>query len=154
MVFGEWGKLCCHYLHFSASVTVSMKTEFLYFILQGTVYFILTVGALLNWIAFIVTKRHCFLYLAVAFTISIGTYLGFFRTQIKKKFNIRVSIFFSVFVFDSSLNASFWYYSHYIKKKNWVLLFLSSLQSCNLLCNDFFKHLLWFSPSEGVLVND
>ena len=71
-----------------------MKTEFLYFILQGTVYFILTVGALLNWIAFIVTKRHCFLYLAVAFTISIGTYLGFFRTQIKKKFNIRVSIFF------------------------------------------------------------
>ncbi|GMY37175.1 cell number regulator 6 isoform X1 [Fagus crenata] len=57
--------------------------------IQGTVYFILTVGALLNWIAFIVTKRHCFLYLAVAFTISIGTYLGFFRTQIKKKFNIR-----------------------------------------------------------------
>ncbi|XP_062162562.1 protein PLANT CADMIUM RESISTANCE 12 isoform X1 [Alnus glutinosa] len=57
--------------------------------IQGTVYFILAVSALLNWVAFIVTKRHFFLYLAVAFTISLGTYLGFFRTQIKKKFNIR-----------------------------------------------------------------
>ncbi|KAM4102065.1 uncharacterized protein LOC142636666 [Castanea sativa] len=57
--------------------------------LQGMVYLIFTVGALFNWIAFIVTKHHSFLYLAVAFTISIGAYLGFFRTQIKKKFNIR-----------------------------------------------------------------
>ncbi|KAF3451592.1 hypothetical protein FNV43_RR07687 [Rhamnella rubrinervis] len=59
--------------------------------LQGTVYFILAFSTILNFIAFIVTKRNCFLYLAVAFTISIGTYLGFFRTQIKKKFNIRGS---------------------------------------------------------------
>ncbi|KAF5944952.1 hypothetical protein HYC85_019029, partial [Camellia sinensis] len=35
-------------------------------------------------IAFIVTKRNCFLYLAVVFTISIGTYLGFYSTQIRK----------------------------------------------------------------------
>ncbi|KAH7545883.1 hypothetical protein FEM48_Zijuj01G0140700 [Ziziphus jujuba var. spinosa] len=59
--------------------------------LQGTAYFVLAFGALFNCIAFIVTRRNCFLYLAVAFTISIATYLGFFRTQIKKKFNIKGS---------------------------------------------------------------
>ncbi|KAK9268230.1 hypothetical protein L1049_010673 [Liquidambar formosana] len=59
--------------------------------LQGAVYIILALSALLNCIAFIVTKRQCFLYLAVAFSLSIGTYLGFFRTQIRKKFNIRGS---------------------------------------------------------------
>jgi Cys-rich protein (TIGR01571 family) len=58
-------------------------------IIQGTVHFILVFGAFLNFIAFVVTKRNCFLYLAVGFTISIGAYLGFFRSQIKKKFNIR-----------------------------------------------------------------
>jgi Cys-rich protein (TIGR01571 family) len=47
--------------------------------------------ALLNCIAFIVTKRHFFLYLDVAFTISVGTYLGFHRTQIRKKVNIKYS---------------------------------------------------------------
>ncbi|TQD73985.1 hypothetical protein C1H46_040484 [Malus baccata] len=57
--------------------------------LQGALHLILVVLVLLNCIAFIVTKKHCFLYLAVAFTISLGTYLGYFRTQIKKKFNIR-----------------------------------------------------------------
>ncbi|KAF5475576.1 hypothetical protein F2P56_007370 [Juglans regia] len=55
---------------------------------QGSVYFILVVSALLNWIAFIVTKRHCFLYLALALTVCLGTYLGFIRAQIKKRFNI------------------------------------------------------------------
>ncbi|KAF8411253.1 hypothetical protein HHK36_003800 [Tetracentron sinense] len=62
--------------------------------IQGTVYFILAVTALLNCIAFTVSKQHYFLYLAVAFTIAAGTYLGFFRTQIRKKFNIRVHISF------------------------------------------------------------
>lgn len=61
---------------------------------QGTVYFFLAFGALLNCIAFIVSRRNCFLYLAAAFSITIGTYLGFFRMQIKKKFNIKVSYFF------------------------------------------------------------
>lgn len=55
---------------------------------QGIVYFILAATALLSCIAFIVTKRNCFLYLAVVFSISVGTYLGFYRTQIRKKFNI------------------------------------------------------------------
>ncbi|KAF2283040.1 hypothetical protein GH714_043186 [Hevea brasiliensis] len=59
--------------------------------LQGTVYYILALSALLNFIAFIITKRRCFLYLAVAFIISIGMYLSFFRTQMRKKFNIRGS---------------------------------------------------------------
>lgn len=72
-------------------------------------HFILAAAVLLNWIAFIVTKRHCFLYLALAFTLSIGTYLGFFRTQIKKKFNIRVSIL-STIVFNSSFTATLWYW--------------------------------------------
>ncbi|EXC11592.1 hypothetical protein L484_004893 [Morus notabilis] len=57
----------------------------------GTIHFILVLSALLNCIAFIVTKRNCFLYLSIAFTLSVGTYLGFFRTQMKKKFNIRGS---------------------------------------------------------------
>ncbi|KAJ7946887.1 Protein PLANT CADMIUM RESISTANCE like [Quillaja saponaria] len=34
-------------------------------------------------------SSHCYLYMAVAFTITVGTYLGFFRTQIRKKFNIK-----------------------------------------------------------------
>lgn len=59
--------------------------------LQGTIHFILVLGALFNCIAFIVTKQNCFLYLSVAFAISVGTYLGFFRTRMKKKFNIRGS---------------------------------------------------------------
>ncbi|KAM7263062.1 hypothetical protein ACFE04_000745 [Oxalis oulophora] len=58
--------------------------------LQGTVHFVLVVSALINIVAFVVTQRNCFLYLAVCFTVSIGAYLGFFRSQIKKKFNIRV----------------------------------------------------------------
>lgn len=56
--------------------------------LQGTIYFLLTASAFVNCIAFTVTRRHHFLYLAVAFILSLGAYLAFFRTQIRKKFNI------------------------------------------------------------------
>ncbi|KAG4398528.1 hypothetical protein GLYMA_08G060400v4 [Glycine max] len=52
--------------------------------IQGAIYFLLAIGAFLNFIAFAVTRRHCYLYLIVAF----GAYLGFFRTRIRKKFNI------------------------------------------------------------------
>ncbi|ONI09545.1 hypothetical protein PRUPE_5G244100 [Prunus persica] len=65
-------------------------------ILQGTLHLIFVVLVILNCITFIVTKKHCLIYLAVAFTISLGTYLGYFRTQMKKKFNIKGS--------DSSLD--------------------------------------------------
>ncbi|KAL5972944.1 hypothetical protein ACLOJK_039751 [Asimina triloba] len=54
----------------------------------GTIYVIFVAAALLNYVAFGVTRQHSFLYLAVAFTILIGTYLGLFRTQIRKQFNI------------------------------------------------------------------
>ncbi|XP_065847268.1 uncharacterized protein [Euphorbia lathyris] len=59
--------------------------------LQGTVYFIIALTALLNYITFMVTRPPCFLYIAIGFTISTGMYLGFFRTQIRKKFNIRLA---------------------------------------------------------------
>ncbi|KAF9672250.1 hypothetical protein SADUNF_Sadunf11G0021500 [Salix dunnii] len=64
--------------------------------LQGTAYYSLGLSALLNFIAYTVTMRHCFLYLSVAFTFLLGIYLGFFRAQMRKKFNIRGS--------DSSLD--------------------------------------------------
>ncbi|GMH15808.1 hypothetical protein Nepgr_017649 [Nepenthes gracilis] len=60
-------------------------------LLQGIVYLILAVSALLNCIAFTVTRRHYFLYLGIAISILLGMYLGFFRTRIKKKFKIRGS---------------------------------------------------------------
>ncbi|XP_028120311.1 uncharacterized protein LOC114317744 isoform X2 [Camellia sinensis] len=60
-------------------------------LVQGIVYFILAAAAFLNCIAFVVTKRNCFLFLGGAFTILVGTYLGFYRTKIKKKFNIKES---------------------------------------------------------------
>lgn len=65
---------------------------------QGAVHMILIAGFLFNVVAFAVTKRHCFLYLAIAFVLLIGSYLGFFRMLIRRKFNIRVSTFL-VFLF-------------------------------------------------------
>ncbi|KAG9452810.1 hypothetical protein H6P81_005714 [Aristolochia fimbriata] len=63
---------------------------------QGTMYLGFAVIAVLNVVFFILTKRHSFLYLAIAFTISLAAYLGLFRTQIRKQFNIRAN--------DSSLD--------------------------------------------------
>ncbi|KAJ9168956.1 hypothetical protein P3X46_020429 [Hevea brasiliensis] len=80
--------LCCPCYRFGKNMR---RAGFGSCFLRGTVYYILALSALLNFIAFIITKRRCFLYLAVAFTISIGMYLGFFRTQMRKKFNIRGS---------------------------------------------------------------
>ncbi|KAL6206989.1 PREDICTED: uncharacterized protein LOC101311253 [Fragaria vesca subsp. vesca] len=57
--------------------------------LQGSLHLILVASILLNCVAFIITKKRCFVYLVVAFTITLGTYLGYFRTQIRNKFNIR-----------------------------------------------------------------
>ncbi|KAL5579271.1 hypothetical protein UlMin_011713 [Ulmus minor] len=77
---------CCPCYRFGKNMR---RAGFFSCFLQGTVYFVLVLSAILNCIAFIITKRNCFLYLAIAFSLSVGTYLGFFRTQIKKKFNIR-----------------------------------------------------------------
>ncbi|XP_010547104.1 PREDICTED: uncharacterized protein LOC104818970 [Tarenaya hassleriana] len=57
--------------------------------IQGTVHMILVVGLLFNIAAFAVTKRHYYLYFALAFILLVGSYLGFFRMQIRRKFNIR-----------------------------------------------------------------
>ncbi|KAF7803575.1 cell number regulator 5 [Senna tora] len=57
--------------------------------IQGIAYFLLTIGGILNFVAFVVTRKHHFLYLAVAFAITMGAYIGFFRTRIRKKFNIK-----------------------------------------------------------------
>ncbi|KAI6704906.1 hypothetical protein NL676_007868 [Syzygium grande] len=57
--------------------------------MQGTFHFVLAFCAVFSVIAFAVTKRHLFLYLAVAFALSLGTYMGLFRAQIRKKFNIK-----------------------------------------------------------------
>ncbi|XVE51232.1 hypothetical protein DITRI_Ditri02bG0023200 [Diplodiscus trichospermus] len=77
---------CCPCYRFGKNMR---RAGFGYCFLQGTVYFIFVVCVVLNFLAFVVTKKNCFLYLAVCFIISIGAYLGFFRAQIKRKFNIR-----------------------------------------------------------------
>ncbi|KAK7327990.1 hypothetical protein VNO77_22084 [Canavalia gladiata] len=63
---------------------------------QAVVYFLLAIGAFFNFIAYTVTRHQYFLYLAVAFFITVGAYLGFYRTHMRKKFNIKGS--------DSSLD--------------------------------------------------
>lgn len=57
--------------------------------LQGYIYLILVVVALCNVLAFTITGRFYFIYLALSFTLFLGTYLGYYRTQIKKKFSIK-----------------------------------------------------------------
>ncbi|CAI0406923.1 unnamed protein product [Linum tenue] len=79
---------CCPCYRFGKNMR---RAGFGYCFLQATVYLILALFALLNLIAFFVTKRHPFLYLAIGFTVLVGIYLGFFRSQIKQKFNIRGS---------------------------------------------------------------
>ncbi|ESW31229.1 hypothetical protein PHAVU_002G220600 [Phaseolus vulgaris] len=71
--------------------------------IQAAIYFVLTIGAFLNCIAFAVTRHHCNLYLAVAFVVSFGAYLGFFRTRLRKKFNINAS--------DSSLDDCVYHFA-------------------------------------------
>ncbi|KAG6394000.1 hypothetical protein SASPL_144576 [Salvia splendens] len=57
--------------------------------LQGSVHLILLVIALSNLLAFTITRKCYFLYLAMSFALSVGTYMGYYRIQIKKKFNIK-----------------------------------------------------------------
>ncbi|XP_051125774.1 uncharacterized protein LOC127247794 [Andrographis paniculata] len=58
-------------------------------LLQGWFLLILAVIAMSNLLAFMITRRHCFLYLSISFIVSIGMYLGYHRVQIRKKFNIK-----------------------------------------------------------------
>lgn len=59
--------------------------------LQGIVYFVLALLVLFNLIAFGTTKRHSFLFIGVASAISFGVYLSYFRTRMRRQFNIRGS---------------------------------------------------------------
>ncbi|KAJ6842439.1 protein PLANT CADMIUM RESISTANCE 5-like [Iris pallida] len=57
--------------------------------LQGSIYSSFMVVVLFNFIAFGVTKKHCFFYMGLASIILFGSYMGYFRTRIRKQFNIR-----------------------------------------------------------------
>ncbi|CAM8988161.1 hypothetical protein QQ045_006389 [Rhodiola kirilowii] len=77
---------CCPCYRFGKNMR---QAGFGYCFLQGLVFFILAMGVLLSLLAFIITERRCFLYMILAFTIFIVSYTSYFRTQIRKKFNIR-----------------------------------------------------------------
>ncbi|KAG5104599.1 hypothetical protein JHK82_041569 [Glycine max] len=59
--------------------------------IQAIVYFLLAIGAFVTFIAYTITRTHYFLYPAVALIIVVGAYLGFYRTRMRKKFNIKES---------------------------------------------------------------
>ncbi|KAL8107852.1 hypothetical protein AgCh_024309 [Apium graveolens] len=80
---------CCPWYRFGKNMK---RAGFGFCFAQAIVYIVLAAAALVNITAFAVTRRHCFLYMGVAFTISVGAYMGFHRMQIRKKFNIRVNI--------------------------------------------------------------
>ncbi|XP_076887613.1 uncharacterized protein LOC143537816 isoform X1 [Bidens hawaiensis] len=73
-------------------LTCHMSNMFMQFVVpQGFIYIILATIALCNFVAFTITKKPCFLYLAVAFALSFGAYSGFHRSKMRKKFNIKGS---------------------------------------------------------------
>ncbi|KAL8460262.1 hypothetical protein ACS0TY_031977 [Phlomoides rotata] len=57
--------------------------------LQGYFYLILVAVSLCNLLAFAITRRFYYIYLAISSFLFLGTYLGYYRIQIKKKFNIK-----------------------------------------------------------------
>ncbi|CAN6457816.1 unnamed protein product [Victoria cruziana] len=60
-------------------------------LLQGTVHLFLSIAAFFAFVAFGVTRKYYFLYLAVALSISVSLYLGYFRRKMRQHFNIRGS---------------------------------------------------------------
>ncbi|XP_039145879.1 uncharacterized protein LOC120283303 [Dioscorea cayenensis subsp. rotundata] len=59
--------------------------------LQAAIYFLLVVAVVFNIISFVVTRQHLFLYLEVVFIILFGVYVGYFRSRIRRQFNIKGS---------------------------------------------------------------
>ncbi|KAJ3670305.1 hypothetical protein LUZ60_010629 [Juncus effusus] len=57
--------------------------------LQGAAYLIFRLFALFSLIAFFITRNNSYLYFGVGSALLIGIYLGYFRTKIRKQFNIR-----------------------------------------------------------------
>ncbi|OIV96121.1 hypothetical protein TanjilG_13053 [Lupinus angustifolius] len=65
------------------------RAGFGYCYVQTLVYFLLAMGAFLNFIVFAITRTHHYLYMAIAFIIIVGAYLGFFPKSMRRKFNIK-----------------------------------------------------------------
>ncbi|KAF3782289.1 PLANT CADMIUM RESISTANCE 8 protein [Nymphaea thermarum] len=59
--------------------------------MAGTMHLFLSVAAFLAYVAFGVTRQYYFLYIAIALTISVSLYLGYFRRKMRQHFNIRGS---------------------------------------------------------------
>ncbi|XP_049382065.1 uncharacterized protein LOC125846583 [Solanum stenotomum] len=78
--------VCCPWYRFGKNMK---RAGFGSCFLQGSIYLILTLVALLSILAFIVTRKHCFLYVGGAFIILVGVYMGYHRTKMRNKFNIR-----------------------------------------------------------------
>ncbi|KAF3646166.1 putative nitric oxide synthase-interacting protein -like protein [Capsicum annuum] len=78
--------LCCPWYRFGKNMK---RAGFGSCFLQGSIYLILTLVALLSMLAFTVTKKRCFLYIGGAFIIFVGLYMGYHRTKMRNKFNIR-----------------------------------------------------------------
>lgn len=77
---------CCPCYRFGKNMT---RAGFGSCFLQGSIHLILVIIAVSNLVAFTITRRCYFLYLAISFALSVGTYMGYYRIQIKKKFNIK-----------------------------------------------------------------
>ncbi|KAH0699818.1 hypothetical protein KY284_014033 [Solanum tuberosum] len=78
--------VCCPWYRFGKNMK---RAGFGSCFLQGSIYLILTLVSLLSILGFIVTKKHCFLYVGGAFIILVGVYMGYHRTKMRNKFNIR-----------------------------------------------------------------
>ncbi|KAJ3705145.1 hypothetical protein LUZ61_008850 [Rhynchospora tenuis] len=57
--------------------------------LQGAIYLTLRLLALISLVAFFVTKNNAYVYFGVGLALLVGVYLGYFRTRIRRQFNIR-----------------------------------------------------------------
>ncbi|KAJ4745342.1 Protein PLANT CADMIUM RESISTANCE 8 [Rhynchospora pubera] len=57
--------------------------------LQGAIYLTLRLLALISLVAFFLTKNNAYVYFGVGSALLVGVYLGYFRTRIRRQFNIR-----------------------------------------------------------------
>ncbi|KAL8130447.1 hypothetical protein V2J09_019602 [Rumex salicifolius] len=77
--------LCCPCYRFGKNMNrAGLGSSFL----QGAAYLMFILLAAFNFVTFVVTRRHCFLYIALALTLFLGAYSGFLRRRMRNKFNI------------------------------------------------------------------
>lgn len=58
---------------------------------QGVVHLFLVISVLISYIAFGVTQQYIFLYVGIALNLFIAAYVGYYRTQMRRRFNIKGS---------------------------------------------------------------